>query len=149
MLVAFIYRVPNALTEWDDLFETELSLALNSTHSHTIMYILGDFNIDLMCEDNKRWPLLFKSYGLSQVISEPTHVTSNTATLLDHILVSDSQNVQESCCASMIIISDHYPVGIPWKIRNRWSEGYHKVMEYRKIRQINSEVFSLNIEKIT
>ena len=147
MLVAFIYRVSNALTEWYDLFETELSLALNSTHSHTI--ILGDFNIDLMCEDNKRWPLLFKSYGLSQVISEPTRVTSNTATLLDHILVSDSQNVQESCCASMIIISDHYPVGIPWKIRNRWSEGYHKVMEYRKIRQINSEVFSLNIEKIT
>ena len=44
-------------------------------------------------------------------------------------------------------MSDHYPVGISWKIRNRWSEGYHKVMEYRKVRQINSEVFSLNIEK--
>ena len=59
---------------------------------------MGDINIDLLNGHNTRWPNLTKSFGLSQLIDEPTRVTLETSTLLDHVLVSDIHFVQEYSC---------------------------------------------------
>ena len=65
---------------------------------NSYMILMGDFNVDLLAEttDNKKWTNMFWSHGLTQLIKEPTRVTDKTATLLDHVLVSDAKFVQES-----------------------------------------------------
>ena len=100
LFVAFVYRVPCAPVDWYNFFENELFQATKCDHSNLIL--LGDFNVDLLQSKNSAWPILFMSYGLSQIITKPTSVTANSATLIDHILVSDSKYVQETCCVSSV-----------------------------------------------
>lgn len=68
--------------------------------------ILGDFNINLLYLDN---PLItcFETYGLVQIIDEPTRISSNAATLLDPIFVTDNKIVNNYGTISADIISDH------------------------------------------
>ena len=51
-LVCTVYRPPNALSEWIDLFEEELSIAQTTGLEYIVM---GDFNIDLHSCTNTKW----------------------------------------------------------------------------------------------
>ena len=46
---------------------------------------------------------------MSQLVQDPTRVTENTETLIDHIYVSHPGNVKANR-VSTIALSDHYPV---------------------------------------
>ena len=91
LLVSVVYRVPNALVDWYDHFENELSNALKK---NCYAILICDINIDMLSTENNRRKNLFDSYGFTQLIKEPTRVTDKTATLLDHILVSHTDFVQ-------------------------------------------------------
>ena len=80
------------------------------------IYILGDFNINLLFRDKyvlnksneikkldknllpeiKRCKEFCSMYGLSQLIYCPTRITSNTSTLIDHILTNSQENISQS-----------------------------------------------------
>ncbi len=87
---------------------------LNSlTNSCSNLFILGDFNLDVAnYTTNHRVSeyvdLLF-SYGLLQIVTQPTRCTSNSASIIDHIITGTNQ----SCFRTAIItskISDHFPI---------------------------------------
>ena len=144
LLVSFVYRVPNSLLEWYNSYESELYMAMKE---NSYMILMGDFNVDLLAEttDNKKWTNMFRSHGLTQLIKEPTRVTDKTATLLDHVLVSDAEFVQESACISSITMSDHYPVGLTWRMKIRRKCTGHNVISYRKFSKSDYEIMSDNI----
>ena len=52
--------------------------------------IVGDFNIDIFSKDKKpevlKYKLLLKSFNLDIFLSEPTRITKNSATCIDHWL---------------------------------------------------------------
>ena len=52
---------------------------------------------------------VFDTFGLQQPIEEPTTVTLNTASLIDHIAVSSPENILESGVLR-VALSDHYAV---------------------------------------
>ena len=147
VLLGFIYRPPKyAKIEWFNQFEDEIS-SVRQEFKHVIL--MGDININLLNGHNTRWPNLTKSFGLSQLIDEPTCVTSETSTLLDHVLVSDIHFVQEYSCMNSVSLSEHYPVGLCWKFKSnygKWHDG-HKVIHYRKLNNKNLAAVSSNIEK--
>ena len=80
------------------------------------IYILGDFNINLLFRDKyvlnksneikkldknllpeiKRYKEFCSMYCLSQLIDCPTTITSNTSTLIDHILANTQENISQS-----------------------------------------------------
>ena len=70
------------------------------------VYIMGDFNIDLLKTEtsnfshNFLWSL--QSYYLMPTIDKPTRVHNNSATLIDNIFVTNPQQ----CVSSGNIISD-------------------------------------------
>jgi len=77
------------------------------------IYVLGDFNIDLLkVNDNasvKNYVDTFFAAGFIQTIMKPTRCTSNTATLIDHILTKcTNKNLESYIRASKI--SDHFPI---------------------------------------
>ena len=67
---------------------------------------LGDININLFNINN---PLssCFDSFNFTQVINEPTRITSTTSTLLDPIFVSNKDLVAEAGTVNADVISDH------------------------------------------
>ena len=47
------------------------------------------------------------------MVKSPSRVTQNSETLIDHIYVSESRNIIETCVPTSNI-SDHYPVCLIW-----------------------------------
>lgn len=77
-------------------------------------YILGDINGNTLQGDTSKNKNLVKVqskfcklFDLTQIITTPTRVTSNSASLIDHIYVSDTQKVYQFGVLS-IGLSDHY-----------------------------------------
>ena len=91
--------------------------------------VLGDFNVDILSV-NMSHPLseMMTCFGLSQVINELTRITSDTASIIDHIYVSDVEMVSETAVGSLSL-SDHQPIGVVW------SKPYHKIRngQYKRI----------------
>ena len=77
------------------------------------VYILGDFNIDLLkIEQHKPTAdyvnSLF-SHGCLQLMTIPTRCIHNSATLIDHIITNDNLS-SYTCGALSTRVSDHFPV---------------------------------------
>ena len=92
-----------------DLFNNLLSDLSNSKND---IYLLGDYNIDLLkintCSKAKQYVDTFFSYGFLQTITKPTRCTNSAATLIDHCIT----NVLSPVHISNIItckLSDHFP----------------------------------------
>ena len=81
-LICTLYRPPTSKSDWIDLFEEELSIA-QTTGLEIILIIMGDFNIDLGTDINRKWLNLIELFDLSQLISQPTLVTKTSSTIID------------------------------------------------------------------
>ena len=111
------YRPPNEPFETFD--KLEKALRFFEAEGKEII-LLGDTNCDFSTETAgtnqskspvpghiKRLKDLYQSFGLKQLITKPTRETENTSTIIDHIAVSDTNNIVESGVVKAAI-SDHY-----------------------------------------
>ena len=90
-----------------------------TTKPDNINVIIGeDFNIDLLqLYSNFKYLdyfLLMKSCGLDTVITRPTRVTGNSATMIDHILCNKLKTITR-CGIIFSSITDHFPVCVTTK----------------------------------
>ena len=90
---------------------TNLLSDLGSNYAN--VYIFGDFNLDILkLEENKfisEYVDTLFSYGFLQIITKPTRVSDNSATLIDHIL-TNSPCEQFNSYILCHHISDHFPI---------------------------------------
>ena len=61
------------------------------------------------------------------------------------ILVSNEHYVQESKCITSVTMSDHYPIGLCWKMKNSQKTANHKLISYRRTKSLNFEHLSESI----
>jgi hypothetical protein len=77
------------------------------------VHILGDFNIDLLKYNEsdfvQNYADMFFSSGFLQLIMKPTRCTSNTASLIDHI-ITNCNNKKLVSGILTLNISDHFPI---------------------------------------
>ena len=98
------------MNQFMELFSNQIAhlSSLNST-----VHILGDFNLDLLKynESNfvQNYADTFFSSGFLQLIMKPTRCTSNTATLIDHI-ITNCNNKKLVSGILTLKISDHFPI---------------------------------------
>ena len=75
-------------------------------------YLLGDFNINLINVSNHiptaDFLEVMYSHAFNPLITKPTRVTSNTATLINNIFTNSSRNSFNGIILSDI--SDHFPI---------------------------------------
>jgi hypothetical protein len=58
------------------------------------LYILGDSNSDLMNNQTERnWLNFTETFGLTQIVDQPTRETDHSKTLIDHIYTNMEENV--------------------------------------------------------
>ena len=95
IFLCICYKPPNTNTDWMSRLETSLSQALSESQA---LILMGDFNIDLLVDNShsRAWLDLLNLHGLTQIITEPTRVTTNSRTLIDHVIVSNTEYVYSS-----------------------------------------------------
>ena len=120
LIVFVIYRPPNVDTNQfiDGLIPT-LNHVQNSSPTKLI-YLLGDFNINLLANDHHDYSLNFSnalsSLSFQPHITLPTRITEYSSTLIDNIF---SNNYSHH--SSIVIysdISDHLPIMVSFQITN-------------------------------
>ena len=112
--------------------------AVSVEASETIL--LGDLNIDLL-KQNAPWSNLISTYHLRQVITRPTRVTASSESLIDHIYVSDMNNVTEHRVPALAC-SDHYPVCLTWSRKGvKIPTAGHKMTTYRSFANFDENRF--------
>ena len=101
IVIAVIYRMPN--TSLGIFIDRVGSILHTITRENKSCYFLGDLNIDLLNHDNhsptSEFLDIMYSYSMFPLITKPTRVTKDTATLIDHIFTNnfetDSKHVQD------------------------------------------------------
>ena len=103
-----IYRQHNSPQGFLEYFDLTLEKLISSNKS---VYIMGDFNINLLHVETSRYAydflLSLQSFSFIPTIDKPTRVCNNSATLIDNILTN---KVDVKIISGNIIsdISDHY-----------------------------------------
>ena len=113
IVIGVIYRMPDSSV---DMFSNRMNDVMNTIQNERkLCYILGDLNIGFLKHDEHRPTSTFLdvlyTYNVFPVISKPTRVTKNTATLIDHILINNidvsTYHKQGIICSD---ISHHYAI---------------------------------------
>ena len=122
VLIGILYRPPD---KYDFVNCLERTFSDTNVFESQECYLLGDININLQPKDkeifrhkpantiNKEIPHLTRSYlefcfthSLEQIITRPTRITDQTATLIDHILTNSPDKVSQSGVIDLGL-SDH------------------------------------------
>ena len=124
LLVCTIYRPPNCSCQFFEDFSAMLDNANNECKEIAVM---GDMNINYLsdCTTSKQMRSVCEESSLTHLFTEPTRVTQNSKTLIDHIYVSNPSGFIKSGCLD-VGVSDHllvYTVKLSqgYKIRMVWA----------------------------
>ena len=96
IIIAVIYRMPNTSL---DIFNDRIASILNTiTREDKLCYFLGNLNIDLLKHENHNPTSglldIMYSYNMFPLITKPTRVTKDTATLIDHTFTNNFKTDQ-------------------------------------------------------
>ena len=138
-LIGNIYRHPNETVNWNERFENYLDKVLECEKE---MYLMGDFNRDLMQGNIKQsWLEYMESFGLHQIVNMPTRVTDQSATLIDHIYSNTYANVLTSVVPKLGL-SDHFPVFVSRKTNGASDvKNTHYTISYRSFKNFDENKF--------
>lgn len=131
ILIGAIYRPPNGNPEEVlDKFNESLSSLTRANK------LTGDFNLDLMKHETHSitaqfFEVIF-SYGLVPLITKPTRITAQSATLIDNIFTNNNNVLSKN---GLIIsdLSDHFPIYSPIATDDPSEKGRHHII----VRDIN------------
>ena len=78
--------------QWNEYFEDFIENVLQEEKE---IYLLGNINRNLLDRQIKRpWHDYMEPFGLTQFVSKPTRVTSDSRTLIDHVYANCPENVR-------------------------------------------------------
>ena len=101
------YRTPNAPVSYYDNILHDFDIIFSYGHN---FIVTGDFNYDTSKENQAtKVHHIENSFLLNQIIDEPTRVTPSSATIIDHIYISN-HIVPAMSGVLPIPISDHYTI---------------------------------------
>ena len=140
VVVGVIYKPPKI--PYGVMATIQESLAYITTKFEHVI-ITGDFNINFLAPES--YPTVFfqmnicEPFGLTQIIKDPTRVTSTTSTLIDLMLVTNLENVKKSGVVDIPGISDHCCVYMAYAIKKPIFKP--KTITKRDFSKFNQEAF--------
>ena len=108
IICGIVYRQHNSPQRFQGYFDETPEKVIASNKS---VYIMGDFNINLLHAESSRYAqeflLSLQSFSFTPTINKPTRVHNNSATLIDNILTN---KVDANITSDNIVsdISDHF-----------------------------------------
>ena len=155
VLISILYRPPD---KYDFVNCLERTFSDSNVFESQECYLLDDININLQPKDkeifrhkpansiNKEIPDLTRSYlefcfthSLEQIITRPTRITDQTATLIDHILTNSLDKVSQSAVIDLGL-SDHDLIYCTRKISLPKSYKHNEIL-VRSMKRYSAEKF--------
>ena len=102
------------------------------------IFLLGDFNVDFMPDANNTNKLkdIFATYGLEQLLNEPTRVTSNSSTLIDLCVTNTATKIVNSGVLHLGI-SDHSLIYMTYK--TKYERSGKRIIEIQSMKNFRKE----------
>ena len=94
LLIGGCYRPPNSNAAYFDFLSESIDRAYNTNIIG--IFILGDFSYNLQNNNVNKMTELIQEYSLTQLITEDTHYTENSSSLIDLILARNKTHVLTS-----------------------------------------------------
>ena len=112
LILGIIYRPPNQDV---NVFNDSLTNILTKSKTERkLIQIIGDFNINILNASehlpSSEFLDVMYSHSLLPLITKPTRITSNAATLIDNIFFNDVSNIKTFNGIFYTDISDHLPI---------------------------------------
>ena len=127
---------------WNEYFE---DCIVNILQEEKEVYLLGYINRNLLDSQIKRaWNDYMEPFGLTQFVSEPTRVTSDSRSLIDHIYSNCPENVK-SVHVPKIGLSDHFPVFVTRKMHNHIPK---YTISYRSFKHFDEANFISDLQAV-
>jgi len=150
IIVGCIYRPPNSnLIKFNEIMDNMLKKLINFNKD---VYILGDFNINLLNwkthNNTSEFANVIFSNSFLPLINRPTRVTESSATLIDNILTNSHDSTNK--CFSGILptdMSDHFTIFHIIDMKKSQSINKHKHAPSRVINDMTILNLKSNIEK--
>ena len=145
LLVGQVYRPPNTSDylpeDFNEKFETMLEKVCCEEKE---ALLLGDLNCDYKKEQNNRPLKSIASWsGFSQMVTSPTRITEETASLIDLVLTNMPQNITKAiACDSGC--SDHCMIGTVRKLNSLRFKP--RVLSCRNYKNYNSAKFNNDLK---
>ena len=148
ILLCLAYRPPKYNSTFTNQWIQSIEQCLVSAYSENKPIVLmGDINVDLANDRTYEkgfmndWLDVITNFDVQQYVTEYTRVTENTASLIDHIYVSNDLKVV-NCTVVKSGLSDHY---IPFAVLNTKltppsdsMSGQHKLISYRNYKNFDN-----------
>ena len=140
--VGVVYRPPDSNVQWLHSFEDHMEDVVINGSEYVIM---GDYNYDQLKTSVLQASM--DTIGLEQIITEPTRVTKDTSTLIDHIYV----NKRELYGTSGVIpigLSDHHLIYAVRKKTKTDPKVDHVYIKYRDQKNLNENNFLSDLRAV-
>ncbi len=138
IIIGCVYRHPKAPSATFDYIQDILKTLIFRDKA---LFILGDFNDNLLAKDNKMTKIM-KICKLTQLVNKPTRVTHTSSTLLDLVITNKPNNVL-SCDVVPHEIADHDLTSIIVDIRK--PKKLPVVRTFRHLGNYNKDDFCLRL----
>ena len=104
--IVLYYRPPSSVPTFDDLEDALVPLTSSQLKS---CILLGDFNVDLLVNNQLTNDLttMLSSFHFTQVVSEPTRLSKNSVSLIDHVYLTDPSLLSSCSTSPPLGTSDH------------------------------------------
>ena len=147
VICGVMYRQHNSPDRFLSYFEETIE-KLTSTGKQ--LYIVGDFNIDLLKFETSRYShdflVALQSCYLIPTIDKPTRVRNNSATLIDNIFVNNPEQVHLS--GNLITdLSDHFAQFCITKSVREKPTKFHKT-KIRDYSQFRADCFNHDLSQV-
>lgn len=147
IIVGIMYRPPGQdMNEFNEFIDRLLT---NITQNDKLVYLIGDFNINLLNEDirgqTSDFINILTSYLLYPSITKPTRITSKSATLIDNIFTNSK--VHQTSGVIMTDISDHLPVFITTDLKI-YRTNTEEEIEFRQHTEQNVKCFKSSLSNV-
>ena len=123
------HRFVELLTEWIE------------SQSSNAVYVAGDFNINVLSNDNNYFDMLSNNTNLKPKINEPTRIASNTC--IDNVIT----NIEGTHTVSKVCIADHQAVISKLRINVKQKKQITRY-KYREMSEANWFNFKTNVTKL-
>ena len=148
VIAGVIYRPPGQdVQEFNDFMNILLSKVM---HNDKPVYLMGDFNIDLLNEDvhtlTNEYLNIMSSHSLYPSITKPTRITSTSATLI-HNIFTNSNSYQTSGII-VAYVSDHLSVFITSDLKLYRNETDQVETEVLQLEDQNIHYFKSELSKV-
>ena len=112
ILLGVLYRSPSSGSNILDLIDNNFEAAVDTGIDNIIL--MGDLNMDFNNSNTrKKLKQILQIYNMDQLVTEPTHFTENSSTILDLIITNNPDNVYSSGVGENILdfnIRYHCPI---------------------------------------